>query len=200
MDTSVTSLNITSIGSGYGDGNLSASGEGGPASGNLPLWPRNRISISNFWRFRYASGTVFNVACGRDCPGSGPPSLLHRWTAQGNTGIVLTSHGSKYTTDHVLTLDNTGSSGRQADISVTLNATGHLAVAEIETGSGIPPLPRSSFLVQGLEESSPLAWGDHSIGLQMTIQTQRMAACIEGGHIIDLGQDLDNDGILDPTE
>ena len=32
MDTSVTSLNITSIGTGYGDGNLSASGGGGPAS------------------------------------------------------------------------------------------------------------------------------------------------------------------------
>ena len=53
MDTSVTSLNITSIGTGYGGWqSFSIRRRGVRLYRNIPIWPRNRISISNFWRFR----------------------------------------------------------------------------------------------------------------------------------------------------
>ena len=120
MDTSVTSLNITSIGTGYGDGNLSASGGGGSGFTGTYLSGRGIGSASLIsGGSGYANGTVFNVACGRDCPGSGATVTATSVDSTGAiTSISLTSHGANYTTDHVLTLDNTGSSGRQADISV----------------------------------------------------------------------------------
>ena len=112
------------------------------------------------------------------------------------TGIALTSHGSNYTTDHVLTLDNTGSSGRQADISVTLNSTGHLAVAEIETlGTGYTSLP--TIVLSGTGTGgviTPGLGGSFNWLANDNPNSADGAVCIEGGHIIDLGQDLDNDG------
>ena len=204
MDTSVTSLNITSIGSGYGDGNLSASGGGGSGFSGTYLSGRGIGSASLIsGGSGYANGTVFNVACGRDCPGSGATVTATSVDSAGAiTGIVLTSHGSNYTTDHVLTLDNTGSSGRQADISVTLNATGHLAVAEIETlGTGYTSPP--TIVLSGAGTGgviTPGLGGSFNWLANDNPNSADNAACTEGGHIIDLGQDLDNDGVLDPTE
>ena len=204
MDTSVTSLNITSIGSGYGDGNLSASGGGGSGFSGTYLSGRGIGSASLIsGGSGYANGTVFNVACGRDCPGSGATVTATSVDSAGAiTGIVLTSHGSNYTTDHVLTLDNTGSSGRQADISVTLNSTGHLAVAEIETlGTGYTSLP--TIVLSGTGTGgviTPGLGGSFNWLANDNPNSADGAVCIEGGHIIDLGQDLDNDGVLDSTE
>ena len=204
MDTSVTSLNITSIGSGYGDGNLSASGGGGSGFSGTYLSGRGIGSASLIsGGSGYANGTVFNVACGRDCPGSGATVTATSVDSAGAiTGIILTSHGSNYTTDHVLTLDNTGSSGRQADISVTLNSTGHLAVAEIETlGAGYTSPP--TIVLSGTGTGgviTPGLGGSFNWLADDNPNSADGAACIEGGHIIDLGQDLDNDGVLDSTE
>ena len=96
MDTSVTSLNITSIGSGYGDGNLSASGGGGSGFSGTYLSGRGIGSASLIsGGSGYANGTVFNVACGRDCPGSGATVTATSVDSAGAiTGRILTSHGS----------------------------------------------------------------------------------------------------------
>ena len=63
-----------------------------------------------------------------------------------------------------------------------------------------PPPPRSSFLAQGQGGHHPGLGGSFNWLANDNPNSADNAACIEGGHIIDLGQDLDNDGVLDPTE
>ena len=103
MDTSVTSLNITSNGTGYGNGNLSASGGGGYGFSGTYLSGRGIASATlNAGGSGYANGTVFNVECGRDCPGSGATVTATSVDSSGAiTGISLTSHGYNYTTEHL---------------------------------------------------------------------------------------------------
>ena len=182
MDTSVTSLNITSNGTGYGNGNLSASGGGGYGFSGTYLSGRGIASATlNAGGSGYANGTVFNVECGRDCPGSGATVTATSVDSSGAiTAISLTSHGYNYTTEHILTLDNTGTTGRQADITVTLNATGPLAVAEIDSlGMGYTSLPTISTDGPGSGGVITPGLGGPSIGSQapgQTRRTQRIAA------------------------
>ena len=204
MDTSVTSLNITSNGTGYGNGNLSASGGGGNGFSGTYLSGRGIASATlNAGGSGYANGTVFNVACGRDCKGSGATVTATSVDSSGAiTGISLTSHGYNYTTEHILTLDNTGTTGRQADITVTLNTTGPLAVAEIDSlGMGYTSLP--TIVTDGPGSGgviTPGLGGSFDWLASARPDSADTADCSEGGHVIDLGQDLDSDGILDASE
>ena len=120
MDTS-TLLVITSPWAGCADGNLSATGGDGSGFSGTYLSGRGIESVSLIdGGFGYSNGTVFNVDCGRDCTGSGATITVTSIDSSGSiTGISLTDQGENYTTEHDLDLVNTGSSGRNADISLS---------------------------------------------------------------------------------
>ena len=204
MPDSITSLNITDPGSGYGDGNLSATGGGGSGFNGTYLSGRGIGSASLIsGGSGYQSGTVFNVECGRQCPGSGANLTVTSVDSTGAiTGISLTSHGSNYTTDHTLSLANTGASGRQADIALTLNSTGPIVIALIDAlGSGYTSTP--TIVPSGTGSGAvitPGLGGFFNWLIEDRPDAADAATCSEGGHLVDIGQDLNNDGSLGPTE
>ena len=204
LDTSITSLNITAGGTGYGNGNLTATGGGGSGFAGTYISGREIASATlNAGGSGYTSGTVFNVECGRDCTGSGATVTATSVDANGAiTGISLTNSGSNYTTEHVLTLVNTGASGRLADISVTLNSTGEIVSADI-TSLGTDYTSPPSIVISGTGSGAvitPGLGGFFNWLAEPHPDSATNASCPEGGHVIDLGQDLDNDNELDPTE
>ena len=204
MDTSITSLAITSPGAGYADGNLSATGGDGSGFSGTYLSGREIESVSLIdGGFGYSNGTVFNVDCGRDCTGSGANITVTSIDSSGSiTGISLTDQGENYTTEHDLDLVNTGISGRNAEISLSLSDTGHLAVVEITSmGSGYTSTP--TIVTDGTGTGGVINPGLGGFFNWLAVDrpdTAEASVCAEGGDVIDLGQDLDNNGELSDTE
>lgn len=204
LPDSITSLNITNPGSGYGDGNLTATGGGGSGFSGTYLSGRGVGSATLIsGGSGYQSGTVFNVECGRTCPGSGANLTVTSVDSTGAiTGISLTSHGSNYTTQHTLTLANTGASGRQVNITLSLNSTGPMVVASIDSlGSGYTSTP--TIVPSGTGSGAvitPGLGGFFNWLIEDRPDAADLATCSEGGHLLDIGQDLNNDGTLSSTE
>jgi len=204
LPDSITSLNITDPGSGYGDGNLSATGGGGSGFNGTYLSGRGIGSATLVSGGQgYQSGTVFNVECGRDCPGTGANLTVTSVDSSGAvTGISLTSHGFNYTTEHTLSLANTAASGRQVDIALTLNSTGPIVIATIDAlGSGYTSTP--TIVPSGTGSGAvitPGLGGFFNWLVEDRPDAADSATCSDGGHLMDIGQDLNNDGTLGTTE
>ncbi|MFL2954674.1 MAG: hypothetical protein ACJZ56_04455, partial [Candidatus Thalassarchaeaceae archaeon] len=204
LPDSITSLNITNPGSGYGDGNLSATGGGGSGFNGTYLSGRGIGSATLIsGGSGYQNGTVFNVECGRNCPGAGANLTVTSVDSSGAiTGISLTSNGFNYTTEHALSLANTGASGRQVDITLALNSTGPIVSVTIDAlGSGYTSAP--TIVPSGTGSGAvitPGLGGFFNWLIEDHPDAADSATCSEGGHLMDIGQDLNNDGALNPTE
>jgi hypothetical protein len=205
LEDSVTTLNVTSGGSGYTAGTLSATGGSGSGfSGNYSISSAiNSISITDGGT-GYAIGDYLSFVCSRGCIGSGANASVGSIASNGSiTSITLNNGGSGYISQQTMTVFVSSSNGSGSQLSSVLETTGSIYAASVTNGgSGYTSAPTIVPSSSGTSASIIAELGGFfdyeitvtSIGIGSTSQ------CMLGGYVVNAGMDIDEDSMLDANE
>jgi hypothetical protein len=205
LEDSVTTLNVTSGGSGYTAGTLSATGGSGSGfSGTYSISSAiDSITISNNGT-GYAIGDSLTFVCPGGCTGTGAVASVGGVDSNGNiTSIALSNSGSGYISQQTMYVLVSSSNGTGAQLSSVLETTGSIYEASVTSGgNGYTSAPTIVPSSSGTSASISAGLGgffDYEITVT-SISTGSTSQCMLGGYMVNAGMDTDEDSILDANE